>query len=422
MKSARMFACFAKCIMIIGLQNALKEDIMDIGSISQLIKENNMWGNLMGTSQSALSRRNPGFMAASLDGSVNGPAGKGQGGFDDFLELVALAQAQAEKKAEAAPEDGAVRREMAKNIAEMKALNLRSAMVSDSSGLDDMVMAGDPAAKVWRANLESLITSDRFGNLLGHQRSGWAGVRKAKALEAEALESNLRGRGNSGRGIIISQEEADKLSYGLFSPLRGGESAALNGLGPDDDYWLEDPLKNGFKTQEERDRDLPKMPSGKTAEDESDLLKAQRAEAAKAGKGGLSRTDLDKLVEKVSLALDLDPHLVKAVIKTESNFDHQAVSSAGAKGLMQLMPGTARDMGVNDPFNPVENVWAGARYLKKMLERHRGNLSNALASYNWGPGNFDRKGKANMPGETRRYISTVTRHYAQFKKDNTPRA
>ena len=377
----------------------------------------------MGTSQSALGRRTQGFMAASPDGSVNSPA-KGQGGFDDFLELVALAQAQAEKEASTAPEDGAVRREMARNIAEMKAINLRSAMVLDAPVIDDMVLAGDPAAKVWRSNLEALITSNRFGNLLGHQRSGsWTGIRKAKALEAEALESNLKGRAGSGRGLVVSPEEADRLSYGLFSPLRGGESAALNGLGPDDDYWLEDPLKNGFKNQEERDRDLPKMPSGKiSAEGESAVLKAQMEDAARAEKDGLNRADLDKLVEKVSLALDLDPHLVKAVIKTESNFDHTAVSSAGAKGLMQLMPGTAKDMGVKDPFNPVENVWAGARYLKQMLNRHGGNLSNALASYNWGPGNFDRKGKANMPGETRRYITTVTRHYDKFKKDNTPRA
>jgi soluble lytic murein transglycosylase-like protein len=83
---------------------------------------------------------------------------------------------------------------------------------------------------------------------------------------------------------------------------------------------------------------------------------------------------------------------------------------------MQLMPGTAKELGVKDPFNPVENVWAGARYLKKMLDRHSGNINNALASYNWGPGNFDRHGKTRLPGETKRYISTVNKNYASLKQ------
>jgi soluble lytic murein transglycosylase-like protein len=86
---------------------------------------------------------------------------------------------------------------------------------------------------------------------------------------------------------------------------------------------------------------------------------------------------------------------------------------------MQLMPATARELGVRDAFNPVENIWAGARYLKKMLDRHGGNVKNALASYNWGPGNFDRQGSHRMPGETRRYISVVTRHYDRFKRADT---
>ncbi len=109
--------------------------------------------------------------------------------------------------------------------------------------------------------------------------------------------------------------------------------------------------------------------------------------------------------------------LVKMVIKTESNFKHTAVSKAGAKGLMQLMPGTAKELGVEDPFNPIENIWGGARYLKKMLDRHGGNINKALASYNWGPGNFDKYGQGgNMPRETRNYISIVNQHYAKFKK------
>jgi soluble lytic murein transglycosylase-like protein len=128
-------------------------------------------------------------------------------------------------------------------------------------------------------------------------------------------------------------------------------------------------------------------------------------------------TDIDEIVKRVGEALGMDPSLIKAVIKTESNFNHKAVSAAGAKGLMQLMPGTAKEMGVKDPFNPLENIWGGARYLKRMLDNYGGNLNKALAAYNWGPGNVNRYGTASksMPRETRRYIEVVNSNYNRFK-------
>jgi soluble lytic murein transglycosylase-like protein len=146
-------------------------------------------------------------------------------------------------------------------------------------------------------------------------------------------------------------------------------------------------------------------------------------ENAKLGKNG-EQIDydgkLDDIIKRVGEALNLDPHLIKAVIKTESNFNHKAVSSAGAKGLMQLMPGTAKEMGVKDPFNPLDNIWGGARYLKQMLDSYGGNLNKALAAYNWGPGNVNRHGAGskNMPRETRRYIEVVNRNYKSFKRNN----
>jgi soluble lytic murein transglycosylase-like protein len=132
--------------------------------------------------------------------------------------------------------------------------------------------------------------------------------------------------------------------------------------------------------------------------------------------------EIDAVINKAAGALGLDPALVKAVVKTESNFNPQAVSSAGAKGLMQLMPNTAREMGVKDSFDPLENIWGGARYLKRMLDRHGGNIRKALASYNWGPGNVDRHGASgNLPGETRRYIEVVTSHYNRYKNREVAR-
>ncbi|MDR2367847.1 MAG: lytic transglycosylase domain-containing protein [Deltaproteobacteria bacterium] len=151
------------------------------------------------------------------------------------------------------------------------------------------------------------------------------------------------------------------------------------------------------------------------AKDEpADLAAALAENPAKGANDG----DIDGIIERVGEALGLDPSLIKAVIKTESNFNHQAVSSAGAKGLMQLMPGTAKEMGVKDPFNPLDNIWGGARYLKRMLDNYGGNLNKALAAYNWGPGNVNRHGAGgkNMPRETRRYIEVVNRNYNRFKK------
>jgi soluble lytic murein transglycosylase-like protein len=127
--------------------------------------------------------------------------------------------------------------------------------------------------------------------------------------------------------------------------------------------------------------------------------------------------DLEAIINKVGKALNLDPSLIKAVIKTESNFKNHAVSPAGAKGLMQLMPGTAKEMGVSDPFNPLENIWGGSRFLKMMIDSYGGNLNKALAAYNWGPGNLKRSGGKYLPNETRRYIEVVNRNYDRFKND-----
>jgi soluble lytic murein transglycosylase-like protein len=122
---------------------------------------------------------------------------------------------------------------------------------------------------------------------------------------------------------------------------------------------------------------------------------------------------LDDIVGKASRRYNIEPGLIKAVIKAESNFNPSAVSSAGARGLMQLMPGTAGDLGVTDSFDPEQNVMAGTRYLRQMLDRYDGNLDSALAAYNWGPGNVDRKGNF-LPRETRAYLVKVKSFYSDF--------
>lgn len=116
---------------------------------------------------------------------------------------------------------------------------------------------------------------------------------------------------------------------------------------------------------------------------------------------------IDKIIQKASLTYGVDSELIKKVIQAESSFNPNAVSPKGAKGLMQLMPGTARELGVSDPLNPVENIMAGTRYLKKLLDRYDGSVPLALAAYNWGMGNLDSH-RSRMPAETRNYVAKIT--------------
>ena len=111
----------------------------------------------------------------------------------------------------------------------------------------------------------------------------------------------------------------------------------------------------------------------------------------------------------------VDPCLVQAVIKAESNFNCLAVSRKGAQGLMQLMPGTCRDMRVRDPFNPRENILGGTRYLRKMLDIFDGDLKLALAAYNSGPERVKELGRVPRIPETINYVDRVLRHYRKFK-------
>lgn len=115
---------------------------------------------------------------------------------------------------------------------------------------------------------------------------------------------------------------------------------------------------------------------------------------------------LDDIIRRASETYQVDERLIRAVIRTESGYRVDAVSRAGAQGLMQLMPSTARSLGVTDPFDPAQNVMAGTRFLKDLLKRYDGNLDRALAAYNWGPANVDRHGMR-LPAETRRYVARV---------------
>ena len=122
---------------------------------------------------------------------------------------------------------------------------------------------------------------------------------------------------------------------------------------------------------------------------------------------GQKSSSFDDLIRAAAAREGLDPALVKAVATAESGMNASAVSSAGAKGLMQLMDGTARELGVRDSFDPAQNVAGGAKYLKKMLDRYDGDVKRALAAYNAGPGNVDAYGGVPPFTETRAYVERV---------------
>lgn len=115
----------------------------------------------------------------------------------------------------------------------------------------------------------------------------------------------------------------------------------------------------------------------------------------------------DHLFQAAGQQFQVPPALLKAIAWAESGFNPQAVSRAGAQGIMQLMPGTARSLGVTDPFNPAQNIFGAARYLRSLLDRFQGDVRLALAAYNAGSGAVQRYGGIPPYRETREYIKRV---------------
>jgi soluble lytic murein transglycosylase-like protein len=134
---------------------------------------------------------------------------------------------------------------------------------------------------------------------------------------------------------------------------------------------------------------------------ESSMIRSTRPVAAAGAR------EFEPLIRRHAIEQGVRPDLVRAVIQTESAFDPSARSSKGALGLMQLMPATAVELGVNDPFDPGQNIRGGVQYLRQLLDRYENNETLALAAYNAGPGAVDRYGAVPPYRETRDYVAKV---------------
>lgn len=123
----------------------------------------------------------------------------------------------------------------------------------------------------------------------------------------------------------------------------------------------------------------------------------------------------DKIINDASGRFSVDPRLIKAVIMAESSFNPNAISKSGAQGLMQLMPVTADDMNVTDPFDPEENIYGGTQYLSLLLKRFNHDKRLALAAYNAGPKTVSKHNSIPPIPQTQKFVNRVMKYYTDFK-------
>jgi len=153
------------------------------------------------------------------------------------------------------------------------------------------------------------------------------------------------------------------------------------------------------------------MRAARSAASEVNSYLDGRAQAHQTLNRAFTQQDIDAAIDAAAARHHVDPSLVRSVVKVESNFNPNAVSRKGAMGLMQLMPSTARSLNVSNPFDPVQNVDAGVRHLRKLLDSYGGNVRLSLAAYNAGAGAVARSAGVPHFRETQDYVRRITNLY-----------
>jgi len=153
------------------------------------------------------------------------------------------------------------------------------------------------------------------------------------------------------------------------------------------------------------------MRAARSAASEVNSYLDGRAQARQTLNRAFTQQDIDAAIDAAAARHHVDPSLVRSVVKVESNFNPNAVSRKGAMGLMQLMPSTARSLNVSNPFDPAQNVDAGVRHLRKLLDSYGGNVRLSLAAYNAGAGAVARSAGVPHFRETQDYVRRITNLY-----------
>jgi soluble lytic murein transglycosylase-like protein len=215
------------------------------------------------------------------------------------------------------------------------------------------------------------------------------------ALLQGLVDSQAEGRNG------MDKEELVRLTEMMTLQMSYAALSSLGSLGEDsgDDSLASSPLFSSLSH-------MPALDSFGKAEDNIAAL-SHTPGVRHRGSG-----NYDSIIEKASGTYGVDKGLIHSVIEAESGFDPDATSSKGAMGLMQLMPDTARGLGVKNAYDPEQNIMGGTRFLKYLLDRYNGDVPLALAAYNWGPGNVERR-TGSFPEETRSYVSRIMKSYRQ---------